>query len=624
MKLTMKNHISSNTTCCVPTILRLLVSVVCLLSSVIGNAQDENYDAVYYKLKKEYILNSDGSMDYRFTKQLKLQTYRSFHNLYGETFIVYNPGFQSLKVNNVYTTMVDGKVTPSPANAFNEVLPGFAANAPAYNKLREMVITHAGTERNAIENLDYTLHTNKGFYPCLMGNELLCEVEPVKDMTLVIRVPSGVKLNYFILNSKALPIVTKEGDSRVYTLNFKDVPAISTDDYQVGGNDLYPRIIFSTAASRNALYNDFGKQATFSYELNPEMKELVANVTSQYKEKDDIVLKLQDRVINEFRLYPVPMKYTGFTCRTPKETWNSNGGTLLEKAVLLTALLREAGLAETNPVFVIHSGLFNEAVGSLLDVEDIVVKTILPEAGQTYLSLNSMNSQDLMYTAPDRVFVELSRTGINIGKTSPVANRVKFDGSFSINDKKQLTGSITSSETHGVNPYLLLLRDKDKAKTLFGGGLSSSDLKDPVTINSGKDESSMSFSVSRDKAFRIDSDYYFMALPVMTNGIDNLGIHLLPKVRTTPLEIASVIDESNDFTFLLPGTMKPFLPDDKKELKNNAGVFSYELKTNGQKVTVHKSLKLNKRFIEPEDYAGFKALMDHWNAERYREVVFVK
>ena len=189
------------------------LSVFCLLISDLGFSQDENYDAVYLQLKKEYTLNPDGSMDYRYVKKLKLQTYRAFQSLYGESFVVYNPDFQSLKVNEVYTQMADGKKNPSPENAFNEVLPGFSANAPAYNKLREMVITHTGTERNAILNLDYTLHTKKGFYPCLMGNELLSEVEPVKDLTVVIKVPSNATLYFNILNSSSTPVITKEAVS---------------------------------------------------------------------------------------------------------------------------------------------------------------------------------------------------------------------------------------------------------------------------------------------------------------------------------------------------------------------------------------------------------------------------
>jgi hypothetical protein len=169
-----------------------------------------------------------------------------------------------------------------------------------------------------------------------------------------------------------------------------------------------------------------------------------------------------------------------------------------------------------------------------------------------------------------------------------------------------------------------LLRDKDKAKSLFGGGLSSSDLKDPANVNAGNDESSMGFAVLKEKPFRVDSNYYFLQLPVITNGIDGLGIHLLPKTRTTPLEISSVAEEIDNYSFVLPANLKPFIPQETKKIKNAAGEFLFEVKTNGQKVTLHKSLNIYKRLIRPEEYADFKSLMDHWNADRYREIVFVK
>jgi len=601
----------------------LFFSAFCLLNSDFVFSQDENYDAVYLQLKKEYTLNPDGSIDYRYMKKQKLQTYRAFHNLYGETFIVYHPDFQSLKVNEVYTIMADGKKNPSPANAFNEVLPGFAANAPAYNKLREMVITHAGTERNAVLNIDYVLHSKKGFYPCLMGNDLLCEVEPVKELTFIIRVPSESKLNFSILNSTATPAVTKEGDFQVYTWKFTNVPSISTEDFQKGGNDLYPKILFSTAKDRSDLYKEFQKQAAFSYGLNTDMKNVVAAISAENKEKTDVILKLQEKVVTELRLYPVPLRYTGFTSRTAQETWNSNGGTPIEKAVLFVALLKEAGV-EANPVFMIRNSMYNESIGSLLDIEDILVKAELPGNGPVYLSVNTLNSQNLFLCSPERVFVELSEGDIRVEKSTSLKNKIRLAGTFTVNEKNQLSGDISFSEDNGANPYLILLRDKNKAKSLIGGGLSSSDLKDPGITKMGMDQSSIVIAVQKDKPFRNDSDYYFLQLPFLTNGIESLGIHLLPKDRTTPLEIASVMEESDDFTYVLPDKMKPFIPNEKMELKNNAGVFSFEVKTKGEKVIVHKSLKLEKRLIQPSEYAEFKALMDHWNADRYREAVFTQ
>jgi len=64
--------------------------------------------------------------------------------------------------------MADGKKVETPSNAFNEILPSFAAGAPAFNGLRDMVITHTGLERGAVINLDYTLHTAKDNTPALM------------------------------------------------------------------------------------------------------------------------------------------------------------------------------------------------------------------------------------------------------------------------------------------------------------------------------------------------------------------------------------------------------------------------------------------------------------------------
>jgi len=190
--------------------------------------------------------------------------------------------------------------------------------------------------------------------------------------------------------------------------------------------------------------------------------------------------------------------------------------------------------------------------------------------------------------------------------------------------KNQLSGEISFTETNGTNPYLMLLRDKNKAKSLVGGGLSSADLKDPGITKMGTDQSSVVIAVQKDKAFRSDSDYYFLQLPLITNGIESMGIHLLPRDRNTPLEIPSIIEENYEFTYVVPEKMKTFIPKEIKEIKNDAGSFLFEVKTEGKKVVVHKSLKLEKRLIQPAEYPEFKALMDHWNADRYREVVLVK
>ena len=91
----------------------------------------EEGDAVYKKIVHEYTLNPDGSNEYREYKEIKLLSHLSFHRMYGETFIIFDPAYQELEINEAYTIMADGQRVDVPDNAFNEVLPRAASHAPA-------------------------------------------------------------------------------------------------------------------------------------------------------------------------------------------------------------------------------------------------------------------------------------------------------------------------------------------------------------------------------------------------------------------------------------------------------------------------------------------------------------
>jgi hypothetical protein len=599
----------------------LLISLL-LLNSILLFSQEENNDAVYLKLKKEYTLNPDGSQDYRYHKELKLQSYRSFHNLYGETFIVYHPGFQSLKINDASTVMADGRKVVGPSNAFNEVLPAFCAGAPAYNALREMVVTHTGTERNAIVSLDYTIHSKVGFAPALMGNELLSEYEPVHELVVVVRIPSNMKLNYRTIQRDITPDITEEGAFRVYTWKLNNVAAISPEEFQPGGYELYPRLVFSTAPDRDNVYAFFMKQPAFSYGINSEMKKTVDGIRSESSESIDVALKIQEKVINEFRLWPVPLKNTGFTCRPAAETWKSNGGTQIEKAVLLVALLKEAGI-EAEPVLAVKTTFFDDKIGSLLDVEDILVRVNLRENGPVYFSVTTLNPQTMSFSLPARTLVSLKPNGkYFLEKTEERKSSLSLHGNFIISEKKQLSGDVSATFMQACDPWFLMLRDQNKMKNFLSGGIVPSDLKEQKIITIGPVEAYVRYSFQKDKPFRNDSNFYFYSIPCLTNGTDAWGIKLLPQKREASLEIPYPLEEKYEFNLILPPGLQLFSAPRMVEMENAMGSFSFEIKKSEDKIRVTKTIRFAKRIIAPSEYADFKRLMDNWNNPRTREIVF--
>jgi hypothetical protein len=290
-------------------------------------AQEVKSDAVYLEQTKEYTLNKDGSCTYHYSHKLLINTYFAFHNLYGEDFIVYDPAFQKLKINRSVTTMADGKQVASPDNALNELLPGFAANVPAWNRLREMVVTHTALERGATIDFDYLLTTAKGYTPAVMGNEQLMMNSPVKKLTFILHIPSGATFNYEQFNIPAKPVVVKQGGKTTYTWTLNDLPAALREDFRPREQQNRPRIVYVASTKAMDAFAGFASQEAFKCESTADIKEAAASTVKGIDKPLLKALKLQEKVANELNTWQVPLQYSGYKLRNAAATWQSNGGT---------------------------------------------------------------------------------------------------------------------------------------------------------------------------------------------------------------------------------------------------------------------------------------------------------
>lgn len=180
-------------------------------------------ESEFRKLSKTYTLRADGSQELRVQKELTLFTHAAMNGLYGETFIVYDPEFQELTIHESYTRQKDGTVIKTPSNALVEVLPSSAANAPAYNHLKEMVVVHTGLELGATIYLDYSIVSKAGYLPEL---DVCCpvkELSPVKEFIFRLNVPAGKSVRYELLNASAKPVIAQGNGMKSFIWTLKDV-----------------------------------------------------------------------------------------------------------------------------------------------------------------------------------------------------------------------------------------------------------------------------------------------------------------------------------------------------------------------------------------------------------------
>jgi hypothetical protein len=337
----------------------------------------------------------------------------------------------------------------------------------------------------------------------------------------------------------------------------------------------------------------------------------------------DLALKIQEKVVNDLRLYPIPLRPALFQCRTPEQTWNSNGGTPVEKAVLLAALLKSAGL-DARVVGIARTAFMDEKIGTIADIEDFAVKLENKEWGTWYLSVTGLNPINLNLSLPGRSFVVLNPGGKpTITKSVTPKQKVNISGNFIVSSDPKITGEMSISFEGSVYPLAGLMRDKKRMKNSISGKLIGNDTNHLKISTLDSENGYQSYIVQSDKPFRNDSNYYYFILPVTNAGIDSWGVRTLSGKRETPYATPAMAEESYNYEIGLPTDFSMFTPGKKLAISNKAGTFEWEVKTVDGKVKVKRMIKLSDRIFQGSTYADFKILMDYWNNPWYRQLIFV-
>lgn len=586
-------------------------------------SQNENADAIFEKFIKEFTLEADGSTSYREYKQLKLITQFSFNRLYGETFIIYNPEFQNLKINDAYTVMADGSKVITPPNAFNEVLPRDAAFSATANHMKEMVVTHTATEMGATIFLDYTLTSAKGYLPGFMGNVLIQESSPIAELEVIVRIPSDQELNHRMIGLRTGPEIKIEANQKVYVWKFNGVQASPKEPLQGKYQLSAPRLLFTTVIGVAETINWLTNQQAFELQINDEMKAWTDNLRSKQTEEIETLMTIQKAVVENIVFERYNPEWLAYRARTPEEIWKSNGGNKLEKTLLLATLLKYANFNAT-PAIVGPKSLFDEKAINLTIFDDFVLIVNTKSFGTIYMSAVEISNQSLEYSLAQNIFIPLSK-GISRAPVEPVKmdNKINIKGTISFNEELKPSGTMEVELTGANNPFLLLQNDKGKFKSLISNKMIKDD--DAISIkNSNVAKSELLVKVESTESISDNNGYYSWQLPVITGGFEKWRIAYLDKTRQSNLFLPYPIVEKYSYTITLPLDYTLINKRFNERLKNNVGTVSVEIKPKGNQIEINRELKLNTQMIYQIDYNEFRNMINFWLDKNLSTVVFKK
>lgn len=586
-------------------------------------ARPAGYDAEYLKLTREYVLHDDGSVDYHLRKEIRLLTHVSFHKLFGETFIVYNPEYQSLKINESYTVMADGRKVVTPANAFNEVLPAFASDATDYSHLREMVVTHTGTEVGAVIVLDYTISSRKGFRPYLFEMEEIGEVVPVKELTFTVRIPGSKTLHYRLLNSDQEPEIVKQAGYKSYSWSYNNPGALSNLSHHDPGQRAY--IQFSTATNADKSYSAFMNQPAFKEAPGPDIRHRVDAVRREKNGELDIILALQEIVVDEVRTIDIPLRYTGYRLRAPERIWQSAQATPMEKAFLLSEMI---ALAEINatPIATANAGWYSREISSPELFDGFLVQVSTKQSGKVYLPVTIKPSQNLAYNLSGKTLIPLiaGARRMDTFTEEAASHLLEMNGGLKITADKVLSGEIIMRLEGIVNPYFRLYKDSLHLKTLLAGNSSSwGQAKGRITALT-EEQTTATVSLAPGKLQDDYRGYMYLDLPRFRNGFDGWNLTQLALSDELPVKVNHNLRESYSYTIEIPGGWQMVTPGDDVIINNNLGRLEISIKQTGNMLVIRRSWELLRDLINADNLEDFREMSVAWMNPQFRNIMILR
>ncbi|MCK5775198.1 MAG: DUF3857 domain-containing protein, partial [Bacteroidales bacterium] len=499
---------------------KYILSISIILFAAFSFAQTT--DAVFKKIKKTYTLNVDGTSEYRYQKELQLNSQYAFNRLFGETFVIYNPDYEYVKIHHAYTIMANGRKVEVPENAFNKVLPRAAANYPAYNQMIELVITHTALEVGATIFLDYSIISKPQYIKELMGIEILQESVAVDNYEIVLKVPARRLLNYSLLNADIKPKEENDGTYRTYTWLFNEVKAQSYEQASPKGYDLASVIEFSTFSDTRYEFDAFVSQQAFKKSAIKGLEDMIKECQKNTNSELALALEIQKYIVNNISTKHIPLTWHNYQIQTPKQVWDANVGSEVEKANLLWQALDQIGL-NTDLVALYPFALYHEKQADLENTAAFGVLLELKDGTKLILSASENNPKSLELSHPDCVVLSLKNAAEVKFRSSdsldPKLSLIQLKSKITIDPNNDIYGDMTVRLRGAQFDYIALQQDTQRIKRYISNPppFAKEEIIEAHYIDAYNGQ--FELKIKGDAKLKNQENYYFWSMPYVNNGI---------------------------------------------------------------------------------------------------------
>jgi len=281
-----------------------------------------------------------------------------------EVELEYDSTYERIELEFARTVTPDGKVVYAGKQNIRDV--SKYLNFPLYSNARALIVSMPSVEIGSIIEYKAKVYSSqmvhKDDFSFVYG---LRDKNPIAHEAFRLTTPLGKKVFFKEVNQQnfdgsLLPKVSEEGGRKIYTWDFKNVEPIISEEHMPPLSLVNPAIKISSFTSWQEIYDWWKELSAGKLQATPEMKKFLAGLIKDCKSDYEKLQAIHAFCAQNIRYVALEYGQGGYEPHKAEEVFLNRYGDCKDQAILLTTLLREAGL-KAYPVLIATQGVYDTA-----------------------------------------------------------------------------------------------------------------------------------------------------------------------------------------------------------------------------------------------------------------------
>jgi len=536
-----------------------------------------------------------------------------------EVVIGYDSTYERVELELARTITEDGKVVYAGRENIRNI--GRYLDFPLYSNSKAFIVSMPSVDVGSIIEYKIKIYSSKLVNEDDFGfTYRLREAYPIFKSNFSLIVPKGKEVNFKFLNSEysmgidLKPSLIKKDKKKKYLWSFDRIKPIIPEYSMPSNSYINPAILISSFSSWDQIYKWWSSLYQDKVKLTQEMKDFVGNITKDSADNRDKAKKIYQYVAKNIRYVAIEYGDSGHEPHHAEEVFVNRYGDCKDQAILLTAMLREAGfkaypvLIPTRSAYPVSKDFpsinFNHAICALEMNGDFIFMD--PTAETTAFEQLPLADQDRLVL----MFLEDGPRLLNTDYSRD--NGVTYNMDIEINNEEnaKIKRTITSkgffaSAHRGYLKYThpATIEEDLRKKMMAISSLSELidyEIRNPDNFDAPPE---VSYEFNTEKFLNPAGNLRIVSV------LDQIGLDysLISKdKRKYPIDFKGLYTKVAKIRIVLPKNLKvKYLPS-SKSLENSWFKLNVSYQDNFDYVDFYQEYTTKKRFVSQAEYQEFK------------------